>query len=942
MDSWLPAKELVAGRDYIYLSECSLSAHWEGEGKRGEGYLLGLLTGDGTMKKNKTVLSVWSKGNPGYQGILDAVLEATRDMPARSDFQGWTYIFDRQEYRLSLGHIDGLCDKFNLSRDKQISPKIEKASLEFYQGFLSGFFDADGSVQGTQKKGVSIRLGQADLSRLEAVQRMLLRMNIISTIYKNRKEAGKSLLPDGKGREKLYPTKPMHELVISGESMATFNKLIGFSDTYKQELLDNKLASYKRNLNKDKYFAKFTELTPDGKEDVYDTTVQEMHCFDGNGLILHNCSEQSLESYELCCVSADTKILTKQGYVSISRVIDIPIEIWNGQEWSQVTPFVAGHDKNLYRVHLSDGSYLDVTDNHKWSAKLRTQRQFGRLETTNLEVGMQLEQTEIKPRTMDNNIQLGRYSYAWGFFAGDGYLDNNKIMLTLHGETDYKTSDYFEDIGAKLYKEQQPEEYSEPFRRVNLTCLPARKVSLKLARQLNDKDQGIPQFFFTMNDEDTLNFIAGWIDSDGSVCHQTNTDNYRIFGTEAKMRDMQLLLRRVGVNHASVYKMAEAGEQLVINGKSVIRNHDLWVCYIPSYECTRLADHCIIKKVIRIGDRYRINNAHPNGAKIDKARNQYVESIEKLDGKHTVYCFTEPKRHMGVFGNCLTYQCLVETFPARHDTLEEYQRTLKFAYLYAKTVTLLPTHNERTNAVMLRNRRIGTSQSGIAQALVKRGAREHFRWCDEGYRYLRSLDRIYSRWLCIPESIKVTSVKPSGTVSLLPGSTPGVHFPYAEYYWRTIRMDSGSELVSALRKAGYRIEDGEGHNTVVVYFPVHEADFHRSRDQISMWEQLEIVAQMQHWWADNQVSVTVTFNQDEAKEIERALELYETRLKSVSFLPLKDHGYKHAPYQPMTEQEYKAAVKSLKAIRLTKITETQGFEHKYCDSDVCEIPASKG
>jgi ribonucleoside-triphosphate reductase len=283
--------------------------------------------------------------------------------------------------------------------------------------------------------------------------------------------------------------------------------------------------------------------------------------------------------------------------------------------------------------------------------------------------------------------------------------------------------------------------------------------------------------------------------------------------------------------------------------------------------------------------------------------------------------------------------CLVETFPARHETYEEYERTLKFAYLYAKTVTLLPTHNERTNAVLLRNRRIGTSQSGIVQSFAKHGVRNHFQFCDRGYKYLRDLDRKYSRWLCIPESIKVTSVKPSGTVSLLPGATPGVHFPYGEYYWRTIRFDAGSELVTALRKAGYRIEKGETETTAIVYFPVKEENFFKSRDEVTMWEQLEIAAQMQAYWADNQVSVTVTFRPEEAKDIKQALEMYETRLKSVSFLPVDDHGYEHAPYQPMTKEEYEAAVKKVKPVKLKKSTETEGYQHKFCDAEgVCEIP----
>lgn len=287
--------------------------------------------------------------------------------------------------------------------------------------------------------------------------------------------------------------------------------------------------------------------------------------------------------------------------------------------------------------------------------------------------------------------------------------------------------------------------------------------------------------------------------------------------------------------------------------------------------------------------------------------------------------------------------CLVETFPARHENYSDYERTLKFAYLYAKTVTLIPTHNARTNAVMLRNRRIGTSQSGIAQSIRLHGIREHYGWCDKGYKYLRSLDNIYSRWLCIPESIKITSVKPSGTISLLPGATPGIHFPLAEYYWRTQRFDKDSPFVKAVRRAGYRVEEGEGHDTVVIYFPVKEENFWKSREDVTIWEQLEIAAQMQAYWSDNQVSVTVTFKSEEADQIPLALQLYETRLKSVSFLPLltleemQNMGYKHPPYQTMTKEEYEQAVSVVKKIKLQNTTETEGFEKHFCDSDRCEI-----
>lgn len=280
---------------------------------------------------------------------------------------------------------------------------------------------------------------------------------------------------------------------------------------------------------------------------------------------------------------------------------------------------------------------------------------------------------------------------------------------------------------------------------------------------------------------------------------------------------------------------------------------------------------------------------------------------------------------------------LVETFPSRHESLEEYLRTLKFAYLYAKTVTLIPTHNERTNAIMLRNRRIGLSQSGIVESFARHGRREHFRWCDEGYKYVGKLDRIYSQWLCVPESIKRTSIKPSGTVSLLPGVTPGIHYPHSQFYWRTIRLDKTSALIEPIKKAGYRLEKSlYGDNTLIAYFPVNEKYFLRSKKDVSVWEQVENVAQMQHYWADNQVSATITFNAEEAKDIPYILELYESRLKSISFLPLRDHSYLQAPYQEITPEAYEQAVAKLKPLNFHAMN-TDEAQDLYCDGDKCEI-----
>ena len=280
--------------------------------------------------------------------------------------------------------------------------------------------------------------------------------------------------------------------------------------------------------------------------------------------------------------------------------------------------------------------------------------------------------------------------------------------------------------------------------------------------------------------------------------------------------------------------------------------------------------------------------------------------------------------------------CLCETFPAKHDDLEDYLKTLKIAYLYGKTITLSNTHWPETNAKMLKNRRIGLSQSGVVQAFNKHGRRTMYEWCDKAYAYVQELDEEYSNWLCIPKSVRMTSIKPSGTVSLLNGSTPGIHFPESEYYIRRIRFSRDSKVLERLKEAGYNVEeDAYTPNTDVVEFPIHEPYFTKGKKSVSMWEQLEIAAQYQHYWADNSVSVTVTFNEEEAAQIKDALEMYETRLKAVSFLKYEETGYKQAPYEPISQKQYEEMSKKITPIQRIDSGEAQGT--KFCDGESCII-----
>lgn len=323
--------------------------------------------------------------------------------------------------------------------------------------------------------------------------------------------------------------------------------------------------------------------------------------------------------------------------------------------------------------------------------------------------------------------------------------------------------------------------------------------------------------------------------------------------------------------------------------------------------------------------------------------------------------------------------CLVETFPNACDDKEDFLRTLKFAYLYAKTVTLGQTHWEETNRVMLRNRRIGTSQSGIVQTIASIGINNYKEWCEEGYKTIQMYDEQYSDWLCIPKSIKTTSVKPSGTISLLRGDTPGMHYPESTCYIRRVRISKHSLLLEKYINAGYKVEQSVSDiNSMIIEVPILIEGI-RTVNEVSIWEQVSLAAFMQKYWADNQVSCTVTFKPDlsenekgelnmlqgyqnntkfqeitkegvgrfvylkekqaksEASQIPSILNYFQYQLKGISFLPKTEKGaYAQMPYEEISIKTYQELIKNIKPVVIDNLSEDSTPE-KYCDGDQCSI-----
>jgi len=281
---------------------------------------------------------------------------------------------------------------------------------------------------------------------------------------------------------------------------------------------------------------------------------------------------------------------------------------------------------------------------------------------------------------------------------------------------------------------------------------------------------------------------------------------------------------------------------------------------------------------------------------------------------------------------------LVEVFPTRCVDEKTFQQALIYATFYASTVSLLKTHRPETNQVVAKNRRIGVSLSGVTDWIDKLGATKITKYLRDGYNIVKSVNAGLNSEAGVPTAIRVTTIKPSGTISQLAGVSSGMHFPTFNYAIRRVRVGNTTPICQVLKDNNIPNEpDQFSEGTTVFSFPINQGST-RPATSVSAWEQFALLAMLQREWSDNMVSCTVYFDKEkEGHQIEHMLAQFMPVIKSVSMLPHTDTGaYPQIPYEGISKEKYEQLLSELPKIDWSQFI-GDSVADKFCNSDTCEV-----
>ncbi|MEH2251377.1 ribonucleoside-triphosphate reductase, adenosylcobalamin-dependent [Nostoc sp.] len=666
------------------------------------------------------------------------------------------------------------------------------------------------------------------------------------------------------------------------------------------------------------------------------------------------------------CVSGDTLLITKDGIHKIKDVVGGEIEIWNGQKWSQVTPFKTGSERQLYRVKFTDGTYLDVTQYHRFFVKDRFDKEYKEVQTKDLmDVSRYAIHTEPFVIQYEDGLNIDpSYAYTLGIAVGDGTTDKNgnaKIRL-------YEQKAALSVIGSK--SSERNYDYLPTF--TDVTDLGFSGEFLK-SLKINPESLNI---IAGWNRQAILHFIAGLADTDGTNTHSNGIRIY-ISDYERAYR-VQLLLTKCGIR-SSLNLCAHKGS--VTNYG--VRSQDLY--YLQITDCGQIPCQ-------------RLDVSKGCDAKY-KGKWQIVRGVEELPGLHDTYCFNEPEHHKGVFGNTLTGNCNLSEVHLNQIDPYNYKEQEEAFTAGALSVAALLNHKflePRYQYSRELDPIVGVSFTGLFDFFVHAFGVDWLRWWAEGRpataqglafkreeeKYLTSWKDIVHRvvWdYCDRHNLKrpnrCTTVQPSGTKALLTNASSGWHPPKAQRFIRRITFGKNDPVALACIDYGYNVipsqsdKDEQGNllndpfdsrvSEWLVEIPVSVpwADLPLADEidvsKFSVLAQFDFVLQVQRWYVTHNTSATLELRSDEIEPL--AQQIYETIQNdegyiSAALLARFDdlQLFPRLPFEPIDKPTYDRLTEEVKARRKTDdfcavlsrydLGEMSEAGPSGCDSDKCMFP----
>lgn len=616
------------------------------------------------------------------------------------------------------------------------------------------------------------------------------------------------------------------------------------------------------------------------------------------------------------CQPGWAKILTKDGIREL-KDINIGDYIWSKQGWTKIINKWSTGIKKVYEYRTTSNCFYG-TENHRIVSN-GIKVEAGAAESIDNLVGEFHSEIIINPQDVMDGLVLG---------DGSVHKASNNLIYLNVGEND---QDYFNSEIKHLFYEYRPG-LSDYAHEIETTIKPE-----ELTHTYNRK---IPNRFLISDKHRVCGLLRGLYSANGSICGGRITLKSSSFDI---IKDVQLMLSSIGIK--SYFTTNKPSNVKFYNGEYVCKQ---------SYDLNITTDKDKFYKIIGFIQNYKNQKLEEllKNHVSDKRGKSTFDIIEKnFISEEEVFDITvDNSSHTYWTGGCNVSNCAEALLADKEccnlaelaiNNISSKEEMLDCAILLYKAQKAIAANKylfDETNNIVHSKMRLGLGVTGVCQN------KNYKEWCDYVYKELRKFDKKYSKENNWPQSIRLTVVKPSGTLSLLSGSSPGCNPGYSIYHTRTVRFSTLDPLVSLLKDAGYKIEpeiriDGSlNHDISVVYFPCKYTEETVCEDKSDCIDQLNRIKDLQTYWADQAVSNTVYYKKgDEAKIKEWLKNNYNNSIKTVSFLLHMGHGFKQAVLTPITKEEYTNMLKSIKPIKFNNEGNYELEGSQECSSGACPI-----